>query len=130
MSNVPPAGGKKRRKETRKVKEIVVPDEPRFLHRNPGMGKNDYTDNPAMTDARELPEPVTGDALKDIQDRARANFNVLHAEQEAKREVKSLKARLSETEARARKQGVDATPTLMRIRAEIADLEARLDQAA
>lgn len=125
--SAPPASPKKRKA---KAKEVFVEDKPRYLTRNPGMVRRDYTDNPSETDAREVPEPVTGDALADIQARARANFNVLHAEQQARRELRSLKAKLSEAQARALKLGVDCAPVMDRIRAEIEGLQAQLDRAA
>lgn len=127
----PPGGPKKRRKDAKKTKEIIVPDEPRLLHRNPGMGKSDYTDKLHMAaDVREVPEPVDGQALEDIQARARANFSVIHAEQEARREMKSLRAKLAEAQARALKKGVDITPEVARLHDQVDEMRRKLDEAA
>jgi hypothetical protein len=86
-------------------------DAPRYLHRNPGMGRSDYTDRAGMAMRRpeggpEL-EAVDEETQREQTKRARTNFSVIRAEEIAKQEDRSMTAKLKEVRIRARKDGVD-----------------------
>ena len=107
-------------------------DLPRYLHR-----ASDYaptsTSPPGYThavhQAMDELEAVSEDEQAKITQDARNHRRVLRAEDDAKREERSLQAQLKELQARARKQGVPLDDEIGRVREALDRMRRRLDAA-
>lgn len=81
-------------------------------------------------DALELVEVVPPMFQESIADEARDRYAIVHAEELAKREGRSLANQLREAHARAALRGVDVTPEIQAIRQQLEQIRNKLGNAA
>lgn len=99
---------------------------PRLLHQDSSHG---YTHDPRLALADE-PEAVDAEAQAKITENAGTIFSVTHADEQRKRDARSLSARLKEETARAQREGVDIDENVQRIRAELDEIRRKRQDAA
>lgn len=116
--------GRPRPAQKKSLPPKVVKEPPRLLEKNPGMAKRDYTDrlDRAMSDE---PEAIDAETASRFAAENNARHAALHAEDERRREVRSLTAQLREVGNLALQRGVDL-PELHRIRVEVESARKRL----
>lgn len=101
-------------------------DVPRMLHRDSQHG---YTHDPNLALAEE-PEAVDGWSQERITAEAGRVYSATHAEDELKKEARSIGASLKETVNRAGRAGVDVDEHILRIREELEEMRRKLSDAA
>ena len=99
---------------------------PRLLHQDSSHG---YTNDPRLALAEE-PEAVDEDAQARITEEAGRVYAVTHADEQRKRDARSLAAQLKEEAGRAQREGIDIDDNVLRIREELDEIRRkRLDAA-
>jgi hypothetical protein len=101
-------------------------DAPRFLHVDSSRG---YTSNnrDALPDE---PEAVDTETQEAITEQGLHHYNIVHAADVAKREVRTITAQLQEARAIAIKKGIDISPDVEALKKQVADLQERVRLAA
>lgn len=105
-------------------------DTPRFLTpaARPHGTVRGYTTN--ERDALELVEVVPDDAQLYLTEQAHDRYALVHAEEIARREARSLANQLKEAQIRATLHGVDVTPEIAAIRQQLEQIRTKLGVAA
>lgn len=97
----------------------------RRRNRDGTVSRGDYTNDPGAAVPGE-PEVVEAEVAEHYSAEARARFNVTHADEQLRRERRTLKRQLEQAHARAASRGIDITPEIERVRAAVASIENRL----
>jgi hypothetical protein len=96
-----------------------VPDDPRLLARNSTKGYVDHASRALRSGAEVEPEAVDEGTQQAFSDESWARWQVLKAEELARKRSRSRCGRLKKVDADARKRGVDIHRHLVAIEREI-----------
>lgn len=98
----------------------------RYLHKKVHRG---YTTDPTHA-AEGEPQALSAGELEEMSEVARDRYRLLHAEEIAKREARSLANQLREAQNRAVLRGIDVTPEVAAIRKQLDQIRSKVDKAA
>lgn len=109
-----------------KLYTFRVAEDALYLHKRVHRG---YTRNPNHAIPDE-PQVVDREVLDRFAEDARDRYVAQHADELAKREARSLSNQLREAHSRAARRGVDVTPEIAAIRAQLDQIRNKLGEAA
>lgn len=98
----------------------------RYLHVDSSRG---YT-NRRRDGLPDEPPAVDEETQERITENSLHTYNLVHAEQLAKRDIRSLGEKLQRARADAAKKGIDISPDVERIKAEVEQLRQKIGEAA
>lgn len=105
---------------------FAIAAEERYLHRRAHRG---YTRNPGEA-VRDEPQPIDSATTLRYAADARDRYAAEHADDIARREARALGSQLRAARAAAAARGVDVTPEIQSIRAQLDKIQSKLNDAA
>lgn len=103
-----------------------ISDLPTLMHKNPWRG----TTHDPKDGAKDEPEEIDTAAHGKLRTQADTVYLATHADEQRKKEAKSLAAQTKEEIGRARQEGVDIEDNLERLRAELDEIRRKRQAAA